>query len=84
MRNGEIRKRRIRTIALCGTLAQVLTATVAASQKRTCKRKKRQQLLKRYMASGSHFISFLFFIGCHNGAAALVGADDLWYHTGQS
>ena len=50
MRNGEIRKRRIRTIALCGTLAQVLTATVAAAQKRMCKRMKRQQSFKHYMA----------------------------------
>ena len=85
MRNGEIRKRRIRTIALCGTLAQVLTATVAASQKRTCKRKKRQQLLKRYMASGSHCPIGLHLVnGRRDGAAAPVGADDLWYHTGQS
>ena len=50
MRNGEIRKRRIRTIALCGTLAQVLTATVAAAQKRMCKRTKRQQSFKHYTA----------------------------------
>ena len=35
------------------------------------------------MACGSHCpIDFHFVIGCFNGAA--VGADDLWYHTGQS
>ena len=46
--------------------------------------KKIKQSLKRYMASGSHCpIGFHLFIGCRDGAAALVGADDLWYHTGQ-
>ena len=48
-------------------------------------KKKRKQSLKRYMASGSHCpIGFYLVIGCFDGAAALVGADDLWYHTGQS
>ena len=36
------------------------------------------------MASGSHCpIGFHLVIGCRDGAAAPVGADDLWYHTGQ-
>ena len=44
-----------------------------------------KQSLKRYMASGSHCpIGFHLVIGCRDGAAAPVGADDLWYHTGQS
>ena len=44
-----------------------------------------KQSLKRYMASGSHCpIGFHLVIGCCDGAAAPVGADDLWYHTGQS
>ena len=44
-----------------------------------------EKSLKRYMASGSHCpIGFHLVIGCRDGAAAPVGADDLWYHTGQS
>ena len=48
-------------------------------------RQEEKQSLKRYMASGSHCpIGFHLVIGCRDGAAAPVGADDLWYHTGQS
>ena len=37
------------------------------------------------MASGSHCsIGLNLFIGRGDGSAALVGVDDLWYHTGQS
>ena len=44
-----------------------------------------QQSLKRYMASGSHCPIGLHLVnGRCDGAAAPVGADDLWYHTGQS
>ena len=46
---------------------------------------KAQQSLKRYMASGSHCPIGLHLVnGRRDGAAAPVGADDLWYHTGQS
>ena len=43
-----------------------------------------QQSLKRYMASGSHCPIGLHLVnGRRDGAAAPVGADVLWYHTGQ-
>ena len=44
-----------------------------------------EQSLKRYMASGLHCPIGLHLVnGRCDGAAAPVGADDLWYHTGQS
>ena len=44
-----------------------------------------KQSLKRYMASGSHcpIGSHKFFVFVM-GQWPPVGADDLWYHTGQS